>query len=134
MPRPDPMAPKEGQESLFEAIPAAVPGKLLRGRHSDAMDSAFNEARSKDLIRPEDEALVTILRAGAWSLDAFEAQNKPYGPSKIITPLVEALQELGLTPRTRDNATDKNLQELLSGLDATDDAETPLYDSEDARP
>lgn len=134
MPRPDPRAPKAGQESMFDDLPAAMPGKLVRGRHSDAVDRALAAARDKDLIQDEDEALATLVRAGAWSLDAFESQNKPYGPSKLIAPVVEALRELRLTPDSRASETDENLKELLSGLDASDDATTAVHDREESAP
>ena len=117
MPRPDPRAPGEGQADLFGAPPVAGP---VHGRHSQAVDRAMNAAADSDLIKPEDEALVTLVRAAAWSLDAFEKQNKPYGSSKLLPAVTEALRELRLTPDSRATETDDSLKELLSGLGAVD--------------
>ena len=65
--------------------------------------------------------LASTLMAGAWALDAFEAQNKPYGPTKLIDQLVAALREARLTPDSRGDATDDAIQELLADLGAADD-------------
>ena len=63
-----------------------------------------------------DEGLETVLRAGAWALDSFESQNKPYGPTKIIDQMVAALREARMTPESRDVATDDEIKDLLHGL------------------
>lgn len=127
MPRPDPKAPRAGQESLFEALGETRQGQVLRGRHSEAMDRALDAARAAELVADVDEGLATVLRAGAWSLDVFEAQNKPYGPSKIVQALTEALREANMTPGARVTDTDAAIAALLADLgtvdtDADDDA------------
>lgn len=124
MPRPDPKRPRENQIELFESEAARPPGKVLRGRHSNAIDSALEAARSQGLVDSVDEALLTVIRAGAWSLDSFESQNKPYGPSKIIDGMVGALREARLTPDTRAQATDDNIIELLTQIGAEDETST----------
>ena len=133
MPRPDPRAPGTGQAELFGAAPIAGP---VDGRHSKAVDRAFSAAAAADLLRPEDEALVTLVRSAAWSLDAFEAQNKPYGPSKLLQPVTEALRELRLTPDSRATETDDSLKELLNDLGGTttDDAAAEVHDPSRSEP
>lgn len=131
MPRPDPNRPREGQESLFEREAVQEPDMILRGRHSDAMDRALNAAREVDAIDAVDDGLATVLRAGAWSLDAFEKQNKPYGPTKIIDQMVVALREAHMTPDSRAQATDDSIKELLHeiGNPATGDAPVPYSEN-----
>lgn len=116
MPRPNPHRPRAGQLGLFEDTAAAEPDKVLRGRHSEAMDRALLDARAQGALAPVDEGLETVLRAGAWALDAFEAQNKPYGPSKIIDQMVNALREAHLTPDSRAVAADAEVAQLLQEL------------------
>lgn len=131
MPRPDPRAPGAGQADLFGVAP--VVGSI-DGRHSQAVDRAMSAAADAHLIRPEDEALVTLVRAGAWSLDAFEKQNKPYGSSKLLPAVTEALRELRLTPDSRATETDDSLKELLNDLGATDDAAAEVHDPARSEP
>jgi hypothetical protein len=89
----------------------------------------MDAAAQSDLIKPEDEALVTLVRAAAWSLDAFEQQNKPYGSSKLLPAVTEALRELRLTPDSRATETDNSLKDLLNGLGATTtDAPSEVHD------
>jgi len=128
MPRPDPRRPREGQNSLFEQEAVKPPDQVLRGRHADAMDHAIDAARDQGALDDVDDGLLTVLRASAWSLDSFEKQNKPYGPSKLIDPLVNALREARLTPDSRAAATDDSIKELLHDLALPDDA--PADDAE----
>lgn len=125
MPRPDPRAPGAGQSELFEPsepVGQKRAGQVLRGRHSVAVDAALDAARAQQVVTDVDEAAATLLRAGAWSLDAFEAQNKPYGPSKIIPALTEALRELHMTPESRQTGTtDGAIAELLRDLNTLED-------------
>lgn len=127
MGRPDPRRPRAGQTDLFEDVAIAKPDKVLRGRHSEAMDRALDAARDQGAISEVDDGLATVLRAGAWSLDAFEKQNKPYGPSKIIDAMVAALTAANMTPGARAEATDDSIKELLNELaiSAPGDAEVP---------
>lgn len=132
MPRPDPNRPRAGQESLFEREAVQEPDMILRGRHSEAMDRALNAARQSDAVDDVDDGLATVLRAGAWSLDAFEKQNKPYGPTKIIDQMVVALREAHMTPDSRAQATDDNIKELLHGLGTPTTGDTEVSHSQDA--
>ena len=116
MPRPDPKEPGPGQDALFEATAQPRAGQVLRGRHSKAVDRALAAARSAELISDVDEAAATLLRAGAWSLDAYEAQNKPYGPSKLMQGMNEALRELHMTPESRGTDTEGDLAALAAQL------------------
>ncbi|MFC8387058.1 hypothetical protein [Nocardia sp. NPDC057272] len=118
MARPDPRRPRDGQDALFdgEALPASVPGKITRGRISEAVDRAFASATEADLLRPEHEALQAFVRHAAWSADSFEQQNKPYGASKLIPAVTEALRELRLTPDSQADATDDDLRVLLEEI------------------
>lgn len=117
MPRPDPRAPQEGQESLFaEAIPRARPGQLVRGRHSTAVDGALDAARAAELIRPEHEGLATFVRHAAWTADMIEHQQRPTAKASatLVSAVSEAVRELGLTPAA---AADETNEALLSLLD-----------------
>lgn len=131
MPRPDPRRPREGQESLFEAEAVKKPDQVLRGRHSVAMDRAIGAAQDQGALDAVDDGLITVLRASAWSLDSFESQNKPYGPSKIIDPLVNALREARLTPDSRAQATDDSIKELLYDLGSPTSSDTAIHDAQD---
>lgn len=118
MPRPDPHRPREGQEALF-APPTTSDDMLVnRGRHANAMGAALARARADGLLSEVDSGLATVLLSGAWALDSFEAQNKPYGPSKMIQPMLEALQAAGMTPDARGTQTDDHIQELLERMNA----------------
>ena len=121
MPRPDPRRPREGQESLFPAPTTRDDIRLNTGRHQLAFNDALNSAYDQGHITDLDGALASTLMAGAWALDAFEAQNKPYGPTKILDQMVNALREARMTPDSRGDATDEALQELLAGLADPDD-------------
>ena len=116
MSRPDPRRPRAGQLGIFEEQAVKEPDHVLRGRHSEAMDRAIMAAQDQDALSPIDEGLQTVLRAGAWSLDVFESQNKPYGPTKIIDGMVAALREARMTPDSRDVATDDEIKDLLHEL------------------
>lgn len=118
MPRPDPRAPRAGQDALFDgdALPVAKPGHIVRGRHSEAVDRAFSSATEGGLLRPEHEALQTFVRGCAWALDSFEGSNLPYGPAKLVPAAVEALRELNLTPAQQADETDDKLRELLDDI------------------
>ena len=121
MPRPDPRRPREGQESLFPSPTNKDDMRLNQGRHQLAFNDALNTAFDAGHIGELDGALASTLMAGAWALDAFEAQNKPYGPTKLIDQLGAALREARLTPDSRGDATDDAIQELLADLGAADD-------------
>ncbi|QFG13031.1 terminase small subunit [Gordonia phage Schiebs] len=130
MPRPDPRAPREGQAALFGADPATPPP----GRHSAAVERALGAARDAGLVDDVDEALLTIVTAGAWSLDTFERQNQPYGPAKLIEPMVNALREARLTPDARQTSVDDSIKELLGDLASADDGPTPVSHAEESEP
>ena len=132
MPRPDPKEPGPGQDALFEATAEKREGQVLRGRHSAAVDRALDAARAAELIGSVDEAAATLLRAGAWSLDAFEAQNKPYGPAKLIDPMVAALREARMTPDSRQTDTDDEIKDLLHALAQPDDANAEIPHAADS--
>lgn len=134
MPRPDPTAPKAGQDALFDTVELVAErraGQVLRGRHSIAMDKAINAARTAEIVGDLDAGLTTVLRAGAWALDSMEASNHHYGPAKLIPAMTEALRDAHMTPEARKTETDNAITELvkeLAGLDeetAGDDAAVP---------
>lgn len=120
MPRLDPRRPRAGQQELFEPPTTKESMDIDGGRHSRAMATALETARTSDLIDPVDEGLATVLMSGAWALDKFEAQGQSYGPSKTIQPMVEALREARMTPDARQTTTDDNIQELVRDLAAAD--------------
>lgn len=121
MGRPDPRAPGENQIDLFENKPVRNPNNLTRGRHSEAMDTAIEAARSRELVDDIDKGLLTVLRSGAWALDVLELENRPYGPAKLINPMVEALREAHLTPESRAQETNDAVSTLLNKLSEEDD-------------
>lgn len=118
MPRPDPRRPREGQEALFAPPTTSDDMRVNRGRHSNAMTAALHHAHDRGLIDDIDQGLATVLLSGAWALDSFEAQNKPYGPSKMIEPMLNALQAAGMTPDARGTQTDDHIQDLLERMNA----------------
>lgn len=125
MPRPDPKRPRLGQLELIggDEVAEMKPGHVLRGRHSEAMDRAIDCAYTQDALASVDEGLATILRAGAWALDALEAQNKPYGPAKLLTPMTEALREARMTPDSRSQASSDITSVILADLAKAEAAE-----------
>lgn len=121
MPRPDRHAPKDGQSELFQlGTTAATPANA---RHSLAFMRAITAATDHGLLEDVDEAIASVALAGAWSLDQFEAQNKPYGPSKIVGELREVLASMGMTPEARNSATEANIGDLVDRLAAMDEDE-----------
>ena len=124
MPRPDPHRPREGQDALFSAPPANKDSvRLDQGRHSTAFRASLNAASEQGLITDVDGALASSLMAAAWSLDSFEAQNKPYGSSKLLTPIVEALREAKMTPDSRQTETEDHIAQLVADLADAEEAE-----------
>lgn len=135
MPRPNPRAPGEGQDALFdtgtERIAEARAGVILRGRHSKATDRALTAALRAELISDVDGAAATALRGLMWSLDAGEAQNKPYLASKAVPAITELLRELHMTPESRGTDTEGDLAALAAQLGQirVDDDEPALPDA-----
>ncbi|MCQ4120415.1 hypothetical protein [Rhodococcus tibetensis] len=109
---------------LFAAPKPAPPPK---GRHSEAVERALAAAERRHMVEDVDEALLVAVRAGAWALDTFEAENKPYGPSKLLTPYIEALREARLTPDSRATETDDNLKGLLDALGTPTASSAPVH-------
>lgn len=117
MPRPDPKAPGPGQDELFDVVQRSK--RTVYGRHSAATEKAISARRAIDAVTDADEAALAAIRAAAWALDEFEASGKPYGPAKLLDPLMSALDKLGMTPQSRaamDQAQDDTLTELLADL------------------
>lgn len=125
------MRPRAGQIDLFEDVPLQTPDKLIRGRHSEAMDTAISAAQSRDLVDDVDKGLLTVLRSGAWALDSLEASEHHYGTAKLITPMVEALREARMTPESRQVAADDAVASLLQELN--DDSDTTAPHTANAR-
>jgi hypothetical protein len=130
MPRPDPRAPHDGQIDLFENSPIKRPDKLLRGRHSEAIDRSIAAARRSDLVDELDDALLTVIRHCGWALDALESQNRPYGAAKLVGPVVEALTAARLTPDARASATSSAVDQLL--MELADDSDTKVPHAADS--
>ncbi|WP_330182814.1 hypothetical protein OHB26_03625 [Nocardia sp. NBC_01503] len=128
MPRRPSRAPEDGQASLLPDLPddqAVI--RPAPGRHSAAAESAISAEIADGTLTERDAATLALVRAGMWALDTFEAQNKPYGPAKIVNPILDALKELRMTPETRAAAQTDALQELLREL-ATPDTAAPIRD------
>lgn len=126
MPRPDPKAPGQDQGALF-AAETALP-RHRHGRHSEAIEKALTAERNADRLGDSDEAAATLLRAVGWALDRFESENKPYGPAKLLPAGAEILRELRMTPDSRADATDNEMEVLLDALGTPTDAATPVHD------
>ncbi|WP_280383349.1 hypothetical protein [Nocardia wallacei] len=125
MPRRDPRAPELGQTAMFAELPQLTNAP---GRHSTDTDRALRAAG----LAESDLAAATLARAGAWALDQFEAQNKPYGPSKTIPAVLDALRALHLTPDSQPEENIDGFDALIRELAANDDAAD--HDSADASP
>lgn len=124
MPRQDPHRPREGQEALFAEPPASKDAvRLDTGRHTAAFRSSIAAAYEAGHLDAIDGALASSLIAAAWSLDSFEAQNKPYGSSKLLTPIVEALREARMTPDSRQTETEDHIATLVADLAAAEESE-----------
>lgn len=130
MPRRDARAPGDEQESLFKVTES--PTEHGHSRHALAFSRAIKAATARGLLEDVDEAVASLALAGAWSLDAFEAQNKPYGPSKIVGELREVLASMNMTPEARNSETEANITDLVARLEEMDtddaDAATPYAD------
>ncbi|WP_343930389.1 hypothetical protein [Tsukamurella strandjordii] len=118
MPRPDARKPGEDQGSLFGV--ASSPTEHGHKRHSLAFARAIKAAQDRELLEDVDEAAASLAMAGAWSLDEFEAQNKPYGPSKIVGELRELLGVMHMTPEARNTQTEANIADLMDRLEEMD--------------
>ncbi|WP_069160073.1 hypothetical protein [Nocardia altamirensis] len=117
---------------MFTELPATdVVVRTEPGRHAKAVQVAIDAARRDQALCDADEAALTLIRSGAWALDSFESQNKPYGPSKLLGPVLDALKELRMTPATRAAAQTDTLEELLRDLatPATADTTAPVRDT-----
>lgn len=123
MPRPNPRRPREGQDALFPAPTTSDDMRLGTARHQAAFHAALDEAHDRGEIDAMDGALASTLMAGAWALDSFEAQNKPYGPSKIIDPILNALRAAHMTPDTRVSDTEDKISALLEEIATPDGVE-----------
>lgn len=119
MPRPDRNAPKAGQDELFQL--GTTPASRDHGRHSLAFIRAITAATERGMLEDVDEAVASLALAGAWALDSFEQQNKPYGPSKIVGELRDTLAAMGMTPEARNSATEANIGDLVARLEAMDE-------------
>lgn len=126
MPRPDPRAPTAQQDSLFDPPTTKDSQRLDGGRHSRAMAGALNAARTGGHLDAIDDGLASVLLSGAWALDSFEAQNKPYGPSKMVPAMVEALREARMTPDSRQTETEDRIADLVKELATAEDDENTV--------
>lgn len=121
MPRQDPHRPRQGQDALFDPPTTSDSMRTDGGRHTRAMRRALSAAREVGALDAMDDGLATVLESSAWALDSFEAQNKPYGPSKMIPAVVEALREARMTPDSRQTETEDKIADLVSELATAED-------------
>lgn len=128
MPRPDPRAPREGQDALpIEGLERAAhvrEGMVTRGRHSAAIDSALDAARAAELITDVDGAAATTLRATGWALDVMEDRQQSYGPAKLVPAITELLREMRMTPESRQGGVDEALADLVRDMGRFDEPST----------
>lgn len=108
------------------------PDKLRRGRHSKAIDDALTAARAAHLVEAIDGAAASAARHAFWAMDSFEAENKPYGPSKLLPAVTELLRELRMTPDARQSDMDDSLKDLINELSDTDPEISHTTESEPA--
>lgn len=127
MPRPDPNRPREGQHALFEPPTTKDSQRLDGGRHTRAMAGALDAAREAGALASIDDGLATVLLSGAWSMDSFEAQNKPYGPTKLVSQMVEALREARMTPDSRQTETEDRIADLVKELATAEDDDDAVH-------
>ena len=101
-PRPERRAKAEAAAGpgLFE-LTDAVTGPAGTGRHAQATDRAVKAAYADGTLDPTSEAVVTVLRSLAWSLDEAEHRHMPYAPAKTATAALELLREMHMTPHSR---------------------------------
>lgn len=123
MPRPDPRRPRDGQEPLFPSPTTKDDMRLDTGRHQLAFADALHRAYDDGTMTETDGALASTLLAAAWSMDAFEAQNKPYGSTKLLSQVVEALHEAHMTPESRGTDTDDRIAALVDELARAEDVD-----------
>lgn len=126
MPRQNPDRPRAGQHALFDDPTTADSQRTDGGRHTRAMAGAIKAAQDVGHLDEIDAGLATVLIAGAWSLDSFEAQNKPYGPSKIVPAIVEGLREARMTPDSRQTDTEDRIADLVAELGTAEDDEDTI--------
>ena len=86
------------------------------GRHEEAVQAALEAAASAGHITDLDGAAGTLLLAGAHALDVGEATNKPYVAANTIAPMLAVLQQLRMTPESRDVRERDALDELLESM------------------
>lgn len=101
---------------MFPDMPANAVVRTTAGRHAKAVETAIAAERKDGALTDGDEAALSLVRAGAWALDCFEAQNKPYGPAKLLDPILAALKELRMTPETRAAGSADRMEEFLREL------------------
>lgn len=123
MPRANPHAPTIGQDALFDPPTTKDSQRTDGGRHTRAMSHAIKAARDTGALDTIDDGIATVLLSGAWALDSFEAQNKPYGPSRMVPAMVEALREARMTPDSRATDTEDKIADLVAELASADDDE-----------
>jgi hypothetical protein len=127
MKHPDPNRPRDGQAPLFEPPTSSDSQRMDGGRHTRAMAGAIDAARNVGGLDAIDDGLATVLLSGAWSMDSFEAQNKPYGPTKLVSQMVEALREARMTPDSRQTETEDKIADLIKELSTADDDEDAVH-------
>jgi hypothetical protein len=127
MKHPDPNRPRDGQAPLFEPPTSSDSQRMDDGRHTRAMAGAIDAARNVGGLDAIDDGLATVLLSGAWSMDSFEAQNKPYGPTKLVSQMVEALREARMTPDSRQTETEDKIADLIKELSTADDDEDAVH-------
>lgn len=130
MPRPDPKAPREGQDALFDAAETATErtdelrrGVVPRGRHSVEVDKALNAAHNRGLIEDVDGAGATLLRAVAANADLAESRHDLWALAKLLPGATDLLRDLHMTPESRQTNTDAEIAALIEALGKAD-AET----------
>lgn len=85
-------------------------------RHEDAITRAIAAARRDGLVTDVDEGAVTMLLAGARSLDIAEDEGKPYVAAHTLPPMLAVMKDLHMTVESRAATEKDELDGLLDEL------------------
>lgn len=86
------------------------------GRHELAVQGAIDAARKQGLVTDIDEGAITLLFAGARSLDIAEDTAKPYVAANVMPAMLSVLESLHMTVESRSTTKKDELDDLLKQL------------------
>lgn len=86
------------------------------GRHELAVAGAIDAARTKGLVTDVDDGAITLLLAGARSLDVAEDTAKPYVAANVLPAMLSVFESLHMTVESRASTEKDGLDDLLDEL------------------